>query len=142
MSIGFFTEDITFQLEEEELIKDWLNELAQSFDYEIEELNYIFCSDEHLHGINLQYLNHDTYTDIITFDHSEANHQLEADIFISIDRVRENAKTYKAQWKQELHRVMAHGLLHLIGFKDKTDEQKVEMRKREEACLSLLAKMK
>ena len=86
---------------------------------------------------NQQYLNHDTFTDIITFDHSEHNENLEADIYISIDRVRENAHSLNKNFTDELHRVIIHGLLHLVGLKDKTEADIQEMRKKEDACLSL-----
>ena len=100
-------------------------------------INYIFCSDDYLLKINKEYLNHDTLTDIITFDNSEEEGKIEADIFISIDRIKENALSLKKDFDQELHRVIIHGLLHLLGYNDKTDDDKAEMRKKEDACLSL-----
>jgi probable rRNA maturation factor len=107
--------------------------------FELEELNYIFCSDEYLHQMNLTYLNHDTLTDIITFDNSEAEQIIEGDIFISIDRVKENSEEFDVLFETELHRVLVHGLLHLFGYKDKSEREKVLMREKEEACLSLLS---
>lgn len=104
----------------------------------MKELNYIFCSDIFLHEINKTYLGHHTYTDIITFDYSEKNsHEIEGEIYISVDRVKENAVTYQKTFHQELHRVIIHGVLHLLGYGDKTGEEQKEMRKKEEACLSL-----
>ena len=118
-------------------LKSWLYCITQDHDYQISVLNYIFCSDEYLLGINQQYLDHDYYTDIITFDNSDQEQWIEGDIFISVDRVKENAATYRHPFQSELLRVIAHGLLHLIGFQDKTDAEKKEMRKKEDACLSL-----
>lgn len=136
--ITFFSEDIDFELENQSAVKHWLEQVAQNHKREISELNYIYCSDNYLLEVNKTYLNHDYFTDIITFDQSEPDEEcIEADIFISIDRVKENALTHKTDWHQELRRVMVHGLLHLIGFDDKTDEQKAAMRKSEDACLSL-----
>lgn len=99
------------------------------------ELQYIFCSDEYLLAINRQYLDHDFYTDIITFDLSEKNQPLNAEIYISVDRLRENAQKYDSSLKKELHRVMFHGALHLCGYKDKTAAERGEMRKMEEKWL-------
>ncbi|WP_296618444.1 rRNA maturation RNase YbeY [Marivirga sp.] len=137
--IHFFKEDCNFDLRKLKKHKSWLNQLAIAYDYEILELNYIFCSDEYLHKINLEYLNHDTYTDIITFDlQEEVGQNIQSDIFISIHRITENAKKLNIAFTKELTRVMAHGLLHLIGFKDKTDSEKKEMRLAEDKALELL----
>jgi rRNA maturation RNase YbeY len=97
----------------------------------------VFCSDEYLYQINLEYLNHETYTDIITFDNSEKEFDLSGDIFISIDRVNENAKTHNQEIETELSRVLAHGLLHLMGYKDKTKEESTLMRQKEEESINL-----
>jgi probable rRNA maturation factor len=104
------------------------------------DINFIFCSDEHLLGINKQYLNHDTYTDIVTFDYSsEAQQQpVSGDIFISIDRVKENAEKFSKSFEDELHRVIIHGVLHLLGYKDKTKSAKEEMTKEEDMSLKML----
>ncbi|HNP18392.1 MAG TPA: rRNA maturation RNase YbeY [Fulvivirga sp.] len=136
--IHFFEEGLNFKLDNEEKIIRWLDTLIKTEGFYLEELNYIFCSDDHLHKINLEYLNHDTLTDIITFDNSEEDLAIEADVFISIDRVRENERTFDSGFEKELSRVIVHGLLHLFGYDDKTEEQKQAMRKKEEACLSLL----
>jgi probable rRNA maturation factor len=137
LAIHFFSEDVSFSLENEEGSRVWIELILQKEGYEVENINYIFCSDKHLLKLNKEYLNHDTLTDIITFEHSEKGNNLEADIFISIDRVRENAASLKKDFANELHRVIIHGLLHLFGLKDKTVAEKQEMRKKEDACLSL-----
>jgi len=136
--IQFFVEDLSFDLKKKKKLRSWIKDIAEKFQVEIDQLNYIYCSDNYLLEVNQTYLQHDYYTDIITFDQSEGEGPIEADIFISIDRIKENAKENNHQWQTELHRVMAHGLLHLIGFDDKTDEQKQIMRKTEDDCLSLL----
>ena len=110
------------------ITKKWLEEIAHNYKKEIVSLNYTFCSDEELLEINKTYLDHNYYTDIITFDLSEINSQIEGDIYISIDRVKDNAKEHKVKKEIELYRVIAHGLLHLIGFKDKTQLQIKQMR--------------
>ena len=101
----------------------------------VEAINYIFCDDQYLLEINQQYLNHDTYTDIITFELSPKNQPLLSDIYISIERVQENAKQFNTPFYQELHRVIFHGAIHLAGFKDKTPEQAAIMRQKEDAYL-------
>lgn len=135
-SINFFTEDTTYQLRQRTEIRSWLKSIAQKEKYSILELNYIFCSDEYLLQINKDFLDHDYYTDIITFDNSEVRGKIEGDIFVSIDRVRDNAQQQKTSLKDELHRVLAHGLLHLTGYKDKTSEENKMMRKKEDIALA------
>ena len=137
MALHFFSEDVPFELPEKLRRKRWLKSLATTAGYRVQELNYVFCSDEYLFQMNVDYLNHDTYTDIITFDNSEKMHALEGDIFISIDRVRENAKTHTTDEDSELTRVLAHGLLHLMGYKDKSKEEASLMRKKEEEAIEL-----
>lgn len=136
-SIHFFQEDTDFQLSDERSTSHWVNSIVSQEGFELQELNFIFCSDEYLYRINMEYLNHDTYTDIITFDNSEEEKHIEGDIFISIDRVKDNAKEIKSPFEDELDRVIIHGVLHLMGLKDKTSDEKEEMRKKEETCLSL-----
>jgi rRNA maturation RNase YbeY len=137
-SIHFFYEDTTFTLEQPDITSHWVQSIITEHEQEVEALNFIFCSDDYLLEINRSYLDHDYYTDIITFDNREINNDpLESDIFISIDRVKDNAQDLKITFHRELHRVMIHGVLHLIGWNDKTDEQKQAMREKEEACLSL-----
>jgi len=136
--ISFFAEDIDFELAHQEEVAAWLSETIETHDKELVEITYIFCSDSYLHQINMDYLNHDTYTDIITFDNSESEDKIESDIFVSIDRVKENAQTFEVSFERELHRVMIHGVLHLLGFKDKTDAQSEEMRRQEDTWLEKL----
>lgn len=140
MAIYFFSEEINFELKEKLNRKRWLKNIATKAGFNIRELNYVFCSDEYLYQINLEYLNHETYTDIITFDNSEKEFDLSGDIFISIDRVNENAKTHNQEIETELSRVLAHGLLHLMGYKDKTKEESTLMRQKEEESISLYFK--
>ncbi|MDX5477947.1 rRNA maturation RNase YbeY [Fontibacter flavus] len=139
MAILFFQEDIRFQLKEKNKHKKWLREIAASEGYQIGELNYIFCSDEYLYQINVDYLNHDTYTDIITFDNSEEERSIDGDIFVSVERIQENAKKENITFDKEIHRVMSHGLLHLMGYKDKKKEDKEIMRKMEDKAISMFS---
>ena len=129
--IQFCTEDITFSLKEKLKHKAWLNEVAKQEGKKIQELSYVFCSDEYLLQINQEYLNHDTLTDIVTFDNSEDPKKIEGDIFISIDRVKENGEKLGTT-ETELERVMVHGLLHLLGYKDKKKEDKALMTEKED----------
>lgn len=129
--IHFCTEDITFSLKEKLKHKAWLNEVAKQEGKRILELSYVFCSDDYLLQINQEYLNHDTLTDIVTFDNSEDPKKIEGDIFISIDRVKENGEKLSTS-TTELERVMVHGLLHLLGYKDKKKEDKALMTEKED----------
>ena len=137
MAINFFTEDIKFNLPEKQKRKAWLKKIALSESFKIGELNYIFCSDEYLYQINVDYLNHHTYTDIITFDNSEEEKLIEGDIFVSIDRVKENAQKHGQEELSELSRVISHGLLHLMGYKDKTKAEAEIMRSKEAFAIEL-----
>lgn len=137
MAINFFTEEIKFDLPQKLRRKNWLKKLAQSENFKIEELNYIFCSDEYLYQINVDYLDHHTYTDIITFDNSEKEKNIEGDIFISIDRVRDNATKHNQNEEVELSRVISHGLFHLMGYGDKSKDQKKLMRSQEDLAIKL-----
>lgn len=137
--INFFSEEIDFVLENESQYKEWLNTIFVTYNIDNQLINYIFCSDDYLLEVNKTHLNHDYLTDIITFDMRDAKSApLEADIFISIDRVKENAEEATKPFSNELYRVMAHGVLHLIGYNDKTPEEQVEMRLQEDKCLALL----
>ena len=129
--IHFCTEDITFSLKEKLKHKAWLNEVAKQEGKRILELTYVFCSDDYLLQINQEYLNHDTLTDIVTFDNSEDPNKIEGDLFISIDRVKENGDALGTK-ETELGRVMVHGLLHLLGYKDKKKEDKALMTEKED----------
>ncbi|MEQ8807527.1 MAG: rRNA maturation RNase YbeY [Imperialibacter sp.] len=138
MKITFFSEEITFKLASPTKVRSWIKEVIRLEKHTLAEVSYVFCSDDYLHNMNVQYLNHDTLTDIITFDNSEEEEQIEGDIFISIDRVKENAARLNLPFENELHRVMIHGILHLCGYKDKASSERELMRKKEDACLSLL----
>jgi len=134
-AIHFFEEDITYKLKQKTSARQWITETIQAEGYKLKELNYIFCSDQYLLQINQQYLNHDTYTDIITFDNSETEGSIVGDIFISIERIRENAAKFNTPETDELHRVIIHGALHLLGYKDKTAAAKQKMTEKEDFYL-------
>ncbi len=131
MAIYFFEEDIKARLEQKRLVKTWIKESIQKEKKNLGTLNYIFCSDDYLYQMNVEYLQHNTLTDIITFDQSEIQDLIEGDIFISVERVKENALKFGVDYIDELHRVMIHGALHLIGYKDKNKEQQSKMREKE-----------
>lgn len=116
--------------------KRWLLDVAASEDAEVLNLSYVFCDDDYLLELNKQFLNHDTYTDVICFDDSHGK-SIQAEVYVSVDRVRENALTYGVTERDELHRVMAHALLHCLGFKDKSDEDRLQMRQKEDQALQL-----
>jgi probable rRNA maturation factor len=137
--IHFFTEDIAFKIPNHRIIRTWIVHIIKNEGFTLKEINYIFCSDEHLRSVNAQYLSHNFYTDIITFDNSDSKNEIEADIFVSIDRIAENSKKFKKEFKEEFCRVLVHGVLHLMGYSDKNPKSKREMRKKENACLSLLS---
>lgn len=129
--INFFNEDIEFKLKGKNHFKAWLKKVAEKEGFRINDLNYIFCSDKYLHKINLEYLDHDTFTDIITFDNSEVKNIIEGDIFVSIERIIDNSKTLNTPFDEETKRVIIHGLLHLCGYDDHSPEDKAEMRRLE-----------
>ena len=135
--INFFFEDTPEITIPSEILSGWLNHVTNVEGSCIDTLNYIFCSDEHLYQINIKYLHHDYYTDVITFDNSEGSGKIEGDIFISTDRVAENAKSHNANFHEELRRICVHGLLHLLGYSDGTNEDKLLMTEKENAYLSL-----
>lgn len=136
-----FNTTTNFDLKSKLFYKKWLQSLVAKEQFKIGDINYIFCDDEYLLQINLQYLNHDTFTDIITFDYVEGK-ILSGDIYISIERVRENAQIFKTTFENELVRVLAHGVLHLCGYKDKTKKDAVLMRSKEEEAIALFVSMK
>jgi rRNA maturation RNase YbeY len=136
-SINFFEEDIRFDLKNKNKVKAWVKSAIAAEGYKLRELNYIFCSDAYLLQINQQYLDHDTYTDIITFDNSEKKKVIKGDIFISIERIRENAEKFGTGETNELHRVIIHGALHLLGYKDKTPAAKTIMTAKEDQYLDI-----
>ena len=132
--------DFHFELEVEinnkSELSDWITRIISSEGCELGQLDFVFCDDEKLLSINQEYLDHDTYTDIITFDYTQGS-VLAGDIFISIDRVRENAKEFRVSFFEELLRVMSHGVLHLAGYADKSDEEKKLMRKKEDEKIKM-----
>lgn len=132
--IDFFSET-PFSLQNPDEIARWISKIINAQKREEGEISYIFCDDQYLHKLNLEFLNHDTLTDIISFDNSLGN-QINGDIFISIERVKENADTYKTNFEDELHRVIIHGVLHYCGFNDKTKAEATLMRKKEDEALS------
>lgn len=136
MSIRFASQNIDFELPQVEKVKRWVSQVVQLRGKRVGNISYLFCDDEHLLGVNQQFLNHDTYTDIITFDYVVAD-LISGDILISIDRVGENAEKFGVPFEQELHRVVIHGVLHLLGQGDKSDAEAVEMRRQEEEALAL-----
>ncbi len=135
--IHFHSEDIDFKANQVQKTKNWIRNIIQEEGFILGEVNYIFCSDEYLHQINLEYLNHDTFTDIITFDNSDEDSQIEGDIFISIERVQENAQVFQGSFEQELRRVLAHGVLHLCGYLDKKPDDEKRMREKENYYINL-----
>jgi rRNA maturation RNase YbeY len=138
LAINFFTEDIDFKFRRKKDIKSWIKKVICSENKVIGNINYIFTSDKLLFEINRKYLDHSTYTDIITFNYNEEN-ILNGDIYISIDRVKENAEVYSDSFDKELSRVLVHGVLHLIGYDDVSDSLKEVMRQKEDLYLQLLA---
>jgi rRNA maturation RNase YbeY len=135
--IAFFSDGTTFSLKDRVQRRHWLLRVAKTHGKNIASLNYVFLSDKGLLKMNKQFLDHDTLTDIITFPGDRNPNGLTGEIYISIDRVRDNAKAYKQTMKDELDRVMAHGLLHLCGFKDKSPKDEKSMRHQEEKALNL-----
>ena len=135
-SIHFFTEDINYVIKQKRLLKEWLLSVIKNENYALQELNFILCSDDYLLNLNQQYLDHDTYTDIITFDNSDIDKTIIGDIFISVERIKENAKKFGVTQITELHRVMIHGALHLLGYKDKSAADKIKMTLKEDHYLA------
>ncbi len=137
MAIHYYEQDIQAQLKDKRKLSQYLTTIVKKHlpDVRSIQLSYIFCGDEYLLEINRNYLQHDTFTDIITFDLSENEKTLIGEIYISAERIKENSLKYSMTYNQELHRVIFHGILHLCGFKDKTKSDKEEMRKLEDKCL-------
>lgn len=134
----FFSEEVEYPgFFSEKCVDTWLDLIASEYSKTIGEISFIFCSDDYILDINRQYLQHDYYTDVITFDNSEEE-LLCGDIFISLDTVSSNAGLFHVSFEEEFYRVICHGVLHLIGFKDKTEAEEQEMRKQEDNCLKLL----
>lgn len=132
-----FNYETEFKLASEERIAFWIENTISDESHKLDEINYVFCDDDYLHKLNVEFLNHDTLTDIVSFDYSIGK-ILQGDIFISIERVRDNAKDFEVSFEEELHRVIIHGVLHYCGYKDKSDEDAAEMRDKENHYLSKL----
>lgn len=131
-----FNYETDFNLDNEEAIAAWLGNVITSENKKEGEINYIFCDDEYLHKINLEYLDHDTLTDIISFDYSMGN-ELHGDIFVSIERVKDNASDFKVSFEEELKRVLVHGILHYCGYKDKGESEELLMRSKEDEKIAM-----
>jgi len=129
-----FNYETPFELLNEIQTQEWIQKVVADNGFEIGEINYVFCDDNYLHKLNVEFLNHDTLTDIISFDNTLGK-LISGDIFISIERVEENAKDFKVSFENELHRVMIHGVLHYMGYKDKSDDDKIKMRNAENQAL-------
>ncbi len=134
--IIFNVEDSDFELENTEGVVSWIEKVVGLEKKRIGGISYIFCSDDYLYKLNVEYLDHDTLTDILTFPYNRS--PLEGDIFISIDRVKDNAQDLNIPFETELHRVIIHGVFHLCGYLDETDEQETLMRQKEDEALLLL----
>ena len=132
-----FNYETDFSLEHEDIISDWLQKLIHQEKCTLNEINYIFCDDVYLHKVNVDFLDHDTLTDVISFDYSVGKN-LQGDIFISVERVADNAKDFQVDFLNELYRVISHGLFHFCGYKDKTESDIVVMRSKENQALELI----
>lgn len=132
-----FNFETEFQLNNKEGLQKWISEIITSEGFEVGEILYIFCDDDYLHKLNVEFLDHDTLTDILSFDYKMGN-QINGEIYISVERVVDNAKDFKTDFFDELHRVMIHGILHFCGYKDETDSEEIEMRNKENEALKLL----
>ena len=136
MAIYFSSENIKFDLRGKLKVNKWITDLIKAQNKKVGDISYLFCDDAYLIEVNRTYLDHDTYTDIITFDYVEDD-TISGDILISVERVKENAQLFNTTFDQELHRVIIHGVLHLLGQGDKTETEAAQMRKKEEAALAL-----
>ena len=132
-----FNYETSFQLNTESILEKWIQNVVELHGFELGEINYIFCDDAYLHKLNIEFLQHDTLTDVISFDNTLGK-LINGDIYISIERVEDNAKDFKVSFDEELHRVMIHGVLHYTGLKDKTNNEKQIMRQSENSALLLL----
>ena len=131
-----FNYETDFELENEAQYEEWISRIIESEGFDEGEINYIFCDDEYLHKINVEYLDHDTLTDIISFDYTVGN-VLQGDIFVSVERVQDNAKDFNVSFEEELKRVLSHGVLHYCGYKDKSLEDEAVMRSKEEEKMQM-----
>ena len=131
-----FNYETDFELDNVEQYEDWISRIIESEGFDVGEINYIFCDDEYLHKINVEYLDHDTLTDIISFDYTVGN-LIQGDIFVSVERVQDNAKDFNVSFEEELKRVLSHGVLHYCGYKDKSPEDEAVMRSKEEEKMQM-----
>ncbi len=131
-----FNYETDFTLSNESLYEEWISRIIDSEGFDEGEINYIFCDDDYLHKINVDYLDHDTLTDIISFDYTEGN-LLQGDIFVSVERVRENANDFNVAFGDEIKRVLSHGILHYCGYKDKSPEDELLMRSKEDEKIQM-----
>ena len=131
-----FNYETDFELENEEQYEDWISRIIESEGFDEGEINYIFCDDEYLHKINVEYLDHDTLTDIISFDYTVGN-LIQGDIFVSVERVQDNANDFNVSFEEELKRVLSHGVLHFCGYKDKSPKDEALMRSKEEEKMQM-----
>jgi len=136
--INYFSQKPRFRLKNPSKTSSWIKKTIKSEGATLISLNYIFCTDEYLREMNIRFLNHKTYTDIITFNYNPSETEIEGEIYISIDRVHENAEIFNIDFPTELNRVIIHGVLHLLGYNDKNKSQKKAMREKEDSYLSLL----
>jgi len=137
MSINYFNEDVSLPKLKKRKTSEWIKSIIVGEEKNCGEVSFIFCSDEYLLEMNRKYLNHDYYTDVITFDYVEDN-LINGDIFISIDRILDNSKVFATTFENELNRILAHGVLHLLGYKDKNEKEKLSMTFKEDYYLKLL----
>ncbi|TYA52199.1 rRNA maturation RNase YbeY [Formosa maritima] len=133
-----YNSENAFNLDNEKLLRKWLEQVILNEDKKLGEINYVFCDDDYLLKMNVEFLKHDTLTDIISFDYTVGK-IIQGDVFISTERVADNAIDFKVPFEEELHRVMVHGILHYCGYKDKTDEDAIIMRSKENHYLQLLS---
>ena len=131
-----FNYETDFELDNEAHYEDWISRIIESEGFDEGEINYIFCDDDYLHKINVEYLDHDTLTDIISFDYTVGN-LIQGDIFVSVERVQDNAKDFNVSFEEELKRVLSHGVLHYCGYKDKSLEDEAVMRSKEEEKMQM-----
>lgn len=136
--VSFIKHKVRFQLTDAKKLSGWIDSVAKKEKYKVASLTFVFCSDSYLLNMNKDFLNHDYLTDILTFDLSEKKNVISGEIYISVDRVKENALAFKVPFKTELHRVIIHGVLHLMGYSDKGKANTLKMREKEDRCLSLL----
>ena len=142
IKINFFNENIKFVLKNKIILRNWITSVIEEEKITAESINYIFCSDKYLLEINLKFLNRDTLTDVISFNYNEINEPIQGDIYLSVERIKENSLILGQPFKNEIYRIMIHGLLHLIGYEDTKPEEKLLMTRKEDYYLSKLSLIK